>query len=145
MTTDLRTSWRSICNTTRSMVCDELLMMAVKAAPNTPHGRRVIIAVYYAANVEKKEKKMDDCGMPTRPTGIERWALNWMLVWFWVVVLLVCTLLLAGLLALFGTHLHWLVVLSLWHSLLVAVAFLIAGTFVFAVVADVAQKHGRPQ
>jgi hypothetical protein len=77
---------------------------------------------------------MDEGDIPTRPTGVTRLALDWMLFWFWAAVLCVSALLLAGLLSVFGEHLPWPLVVALWRLLLVAAAFLVAGTFAFAVV-----------
>jgi hypothetical protein len=83
---------------------------------------------------------MDEGDIPTRPTGVTRLALDWMLFWFWAAVLCISALLLASLLALFGEHLPWPLVVALWRLLLVAAAFLVAGTFAFAVVQERARR-----
>jgi hypothetical protein len=86
---------------------------------------------------------MDEGDIPTRPTGVTRLALDWMLFWFWGAVLCISGLLLAGLLALFGHHLPWPVVVALWRALLVTVVCLVLGTCAFAAVAALMQDRAR--
>jgi hypothetical protein len=79
------------------------------------------------------------------PVGLARWALDWMLFWFWATVASFTTLALLGLLALFGAHTPWQVWLCLWRALFGSLALLVGGTFAFAMAAATMERKNQKE